>query len=151
MKREKKKSKLRLFRQEKFYTCAVACLRMVLDFYDHEIDEASLAALCRTDFYGTSADDLVLAAKGLDFDAQKEYCNIADLHRHLENGLFPILFVNLFAIDGRDVVHAFVLETLTRGSIKVLDPWKGRRSIPIEQFKVAWEKTKNVAVTVQRS
>jgi hypothetical protein len=45
MSKEKPKSKLRLFRQEKTYSCAVACLKMVLDSLDFEIDEHSLAVL----------------------------------------------------------------------------------------------------------
>lgn len=72
MSKEKPKSKLRLFRQEKTYSCAVACLRMVLDSLDFKIDEPQLAVLCHTDADGTSADDLVNAVNDLGFSARKD-------------------------------------------------------------------------------
>lgn len=73
MKKEKPKSKPRLFRQEKGYSCAVACLRVLLDFYDCKRDEAFLRGLCATDYSGTSSDALVSAARQLGFKAEKKY------------------------------------------------------------------------------
>ncbi|MEK7728777.1 MAG: cysteine peptidase family C39 domain-containing protein [candidate division KSB1 bacterium] len=137
MKKEKLKSKPRLFRQEKIYSCAVACLRMVLDFYGCERDEVSLCELCATDYSGTSPDALVAAAQQLGFNAEKRYADIFDLMDYQKLGLFPILFINLLSIDGRDMTHAVVLESITRNSLKVLDPWQNARSIPIDKFRVA--------------
>jgi ABC-type bacteriocin/lantibiotic exporter with double-glycine peptidase domain len=151
MKKEKPKSKPRLFRQEKFYTCAVACLRMVLDFHGRECDEANLCELCATDFSGTSPDALVDAARQLGFKAEKTYGEIIDLRNYQERGLFPILFINLLSIDGRDMTHAVVFEAITRNSIKVLDPWQNARSIPLDKFKIGWNKTRNLAIIVTKS
>jgi ABC-type bacteriocin/lantibiotic exporter with double-glycine peptidase domain len=148
MKKGKPKSKPRLFKQEKIYACAVACLRMILDYLDFEIDEPSLSVLCRTDANGTSADDLVHAANQLGFHARKEYSSIKDVQKYLSEGIFPILYVNLLAIDGLAITHAFVLEVVTQGSVTVLDPWRGRRKIASHPFKIAWEKTRNLAVLV---
>jgi hypothetical protein len=68
------------------------------------------------------------------------------------NGIFPILYVNLLAIDGLAITHAFVLEEIARESVIVVDPWHGRRrKLPFQQFKVAWEKTRNLAVLVKKS
>jgi len=150
MKKGKPISKPRLFKQEKTYACAVACLRMILDYMDFEIDEPSLSALCQTDANGTSADDLVHAANQLGFSARKEYSNINDVQKYLNQGSFPILYVNLLAIDGLAITHAFVLEVVTQGSVTVLDPWRGRRKIALQQFNVAGEKTRNLAVLVQK-
>lgn len=150
MRKGKPKSKPRLFKQEKTYACTVACLRMILDYMGFEIDEASLSTLCRTDANGTSADDLVHAANQLGFQAQKEYSNIKDVQKYLNDGVFPILYVNLLSIDGLAIIHAFVLEVVTQGSVTVLDPWRGRRKIALQQFKIAWEKTRNLAVLVQK-
>ena len=124
---------------------------MVLDSHGCEIDESSLSTLCETDFSGTTADNLVSAAQKLGFEAQKNHCSVADLQNYLTGGVFPIVFVNLLSIEGRDITHAYVLESMTRGSVKVLDPWHGRRTIPIEQFKVAWTKTRNVVVVVHKN
>ena len=148
MSKEKPRSKLRLFRQEKTYTCAAACLRMVLDYLGYEIDEPALAELCETDPDGTSANDLILAANKLGFEAKKEYSNVLDIQKYLTRDVYPIVYVNLLAIDGLDITHAFVLETLTRGAVTVLDPWRGRRKIALPQFKIAWEKTRNLTIIV---
>lgn len=124
---------------------------MILDYLDHEIDETSLSLLCQTNADGTSADDLVKAANELGFAAQKEYCNSDDLQYYLANGLFPILYINLLAIDGLDITHAVVLETMTHNSATVLDPWRGnRRSIPLKQFEIAWKEMRNLAVLVSQ-
>ena len=150
MNKERPKSKLRLFRQEKTYTCAVACLRMILDYMGLEVDEPSLVALCQTDVNGTSADDLVIAANKLGFQARKEYSSIKGIQEYLNQGIFPILYVNLLAIDGLAITHAFVLEAMTRGAVTVLDPWRGRRKIALQQFEIAWEKTRYLMVVVQK-
>jgi hypothetical protein len=73
-----------------------------------------------------------------------------DVQKYLNEGLFPILYVNLLAIDGLAIIHAFVLEVVTQGSVTVLDPWRGRRKIALHSFKIAWEKTRNLAVLVQK-
>jgi hypothetical protein len=41
--------------------------------------------------------------------------------------------VKLLAIDGLAIIHAFVLEVVTQGSVTVLlDPWRGRRKIALQ-------------------
>jgi ABC-type bacteriocin/lantibiotic exporter with double-glycine peptidase domain len=121
---------------------------MILDYLDFDIDEPSLIVLCQTDVNGTSADDLVYAANRLGFQARKEYSSIKDLQKYLNEGIFPILYVNLLAIDGLAIIHALVLEAMTHSAVTVLDPWRGRRKIGLQQFKIAWEKTRNLAVLV---
>jgi ABC-type bacteriocin/lantibiotic exporter with double-glycine peptidase domain len=123
---------------------------MVLDYLGYEIDEPALAALCQTDPDGTSANDLILAANKLGFEAKKEYGNVLDIQKYLTRDVYPIVYVNLLAIDGLDITHAFVLETLTRGAVTVLDPWRGRRKIALPQFKIAWEKTRNLTIIVSK-
>lgn len=74
-----------------------------------------------------------------------------DVQKYLNNGIFPILYVNLLPIDGLDITHAFVLDTITRDTVTVLDPWYGRRrKIPLKQFKIAWDTTRYLAVVVSR-
>jgi len=93
MKKEKPISKPRLIKQEKTYACAVACLRMVLHHLDCEIDEPALSVLCQTNADGTSADDLVVAALELGFEARKEYSNKIDVQHYLTTGAWPILYI----------------------------------------------------------
>jgi hypothetical protein len=94
---------------------------MVFDYFDFEINEPQLASICRADADGVSADDLVNAANELGFHAWKEYSTIVGIQAHLNNGVFPILYVNLLAIDGLAITHAFVLEEIARESVTVVD------------------------------
>ncbi|GEM_PF-3684558 len=57
-------------KQETPHTCAVACLRMILEMHGFFIDEDALSKKCGTNIYGTSADDLVQAASNLGLKEQ---------------------------------------------------------------------------------
>ncbi len=45
--------KPKLHKQEKSYSCSVACLRTVLEYYDIIKDEKTLRIKSKTKFYGT--------------------------------------------------------------------------------------------------
>lgn len=138
-------------KQETPHTCAVACLRMVLETQGLSMTEEALSAKCGTDVFGTSANDLVQAASGLGFEAKKEYANLDDIHGHLSQNLFPILFINLLVIDGYNSTHAVIAEEVSDKEIKVIDPRLGARTLDLELFQYAWRRAKNVAVVVQKS
>jgi ABC-type bacteriocin/lantibiotic exporter with double-glycine peptidase domain len=112
-------------KQEKPHTCAVACLRMVLDLHGLAINEEVLSEKCQTTTLGTSADDVVQAARELGFPARKEHATFDDLRRYLSSNIFPILFINLLVIDGYNTTHAVVVEEVSDNEIKVLDPRLG--------------------------
>ncbi len=61
--------RVKCFQQETPYSCAVACLRMVLEYYDVSHDEAFLVNLCGTTEDGTTAKGVVRAARSLGFNA----------------------------------------------------------------------------------
>ena len=93
MKEKKPTSKPPFLRQEPPDSCAVACLRSILLFYDHVVDEAALRKLCGTTSSGTLSDDIVMCARVLGFEAQKEYSNVELLQQHLTANRFPILYI----------------------------------------------------------
>ena len=95
------------------------------------------------------SDDLAKCARLLGFAAEKEYSSLDRLRQHLAASLFPILYVNLFFIDGIDSVHAVVATEFEDQFIDVIDPLEGERSIPIAAFEKSWEMLNNLAILVQ--
>jgi len=136
-------------RQETPDSCAVACLRSVLQSYGHVVDETALRRQCGTTESGTFADDLVKCARTLGFAAEKEYSNVARLQQHLAANLFPILYVNLFFIDGTNSVHAVVATEFEDQYINIIDPLTGERLIPLFAFEKSWHMLNNLAILVQ--
>jgi ABC-type bacteriocin/lantibiotic exporter with double-glycine peptidase domain len=149
---QKRKSKLKppFHKQEKPHTCAVACLRMILEMHGLKIDEDTLSERCRTTTYGTLSIDLVQAARDLGFGAHKENASLNGLRQYLTTNIFPILFINLLAIDGYNTTHAVILEEISEEEIKIIDPRMGSRTIDGEIFEYSWRRAKNIAVIVQK-
>lgn len=144
------KSKLPFHKQEKPYTCAVACLRMILGFYDFEVDEESLREKCRTTTFGTAAEDVVKAAHEFGLAARKEYATFEALRQYLTENIFPILFINLLVIDGYNTTHAIVVEEILESEIKFFDPRVGSRTVQIDLMRYAWQRAKNVAIIIEK-
>lgn len=149
MKKKEPTSKPLFCRQETPDSCAVACLRSVLQSYGHVVDEASLRQQCGTTESGTLADDLVKCARTLGFAAEKEYSNLELLRQHLADNLFPILYINLLFIDGFDSVHAVVATEFEDQFIHIIDPLEGERSIPLVAFEKSWQMLNNLTILVQ--
>jgi ABC-type bacteriocin/lantibiotic exporter with double-glycine peptidase domain len=129
----------------------VACLRSVLHFYGHVVDEAALRKLCGTTASGTVADDLIKCAHALGFEAQKEYANLEMLKGFLIADRFPILYLNLLFIDGIDSVHAVIATELQDQILRVIDPLEGERSFPLAAFESSWQMLNNLAIVVWKS
>ena len=138
-------------KQETPHTCAVACLRMLLEMHGLPIAEDALSEKSGTTVYGTSAGDLVQAASDLGFHAQKVHATLDDIRTYLSKSIFPILFINLLVIDGYNSTHAVIAAQVTEKEIKTIDPRIGERTIDLELFKYCWQRAKNIAVIVQKS
>ena len=136
-------------RQETPDSCAVACLRSIVQSYGHVVDEAFLRQQCGTTESGTLADDVVKCARTFGLAAEKEYANLDRLRQYLAANLFPILYVNLFFIDGIDSVHALVATEFEEQFINVIDPLAGERSIPLSAFEKSWQMLNNLTILVQ--
>jgi ABC-type bacteriocin/lantibiotic exporter with double-glycine peptidase domain len=123
---------------------------MILDLYGLVINEEVLSEKCQTTTLGTSAGDVVQAARELGFSARKEHATFDDLRQYLAISVFPILFINLLAIDGYNTTHAVIVEEISGQEIKVLDPRVGSRDIDIELMRYAWNRAKNVAIIIEK-
>lgn len=122
---------------------------MVLSYYGHDIDEATLRDCCHTTNAGTRADDVASCAKhhGVDADHIRS-SNSNALHKWLGTGIFPIVLLNMFPIDLIWRMHAVVIIAIDSRSVHLLDPAQGRRVASVGAFEQAWQMNLNRAIVV---
>ena len=144
-------SKPPFYRQETRDSCVPACLRMVLAAGGLEISEAELRVLCDCTYDGTSALQAVDAARQLGFtETSKQTLSLAELKGVLAQGLFPIVFVNLFAIEGVHQAHALVVISVSEFAVQVYDPDRGERLLAPQVFEMAWAARHNLTLLVEQ-
>lgn len=135
--------------QETDFSCAVACLRMVLSHFGVSKTEAELRELCDCTIFGTSALELVFAARRLGFAASSKHTlTLADLIELTEHGYFPIVYVVSAPYVPAPDVHSFVVVSATREGVEVLDPQQGPRALDIDEFLESWSPMNNLAIVV---
>jgi ABC-type bacteriocin/lantibiotic exporter with double-glycine peptidase domain len=139
------------------YSCAPACLRMVLESFGILHPEAYLRELCNCDGEGTSEYDLLEAAVALGFT--KSYTarsTLTALRKELARGLYPIAFIkvryDLSPNQQYFVKHAVVVVDIvgddTNPEVFVLDPLGPAHPIPQPAFSEAWAMTENRLIVI---
>lgn len=124
---------------------------MVLAAHGLEISEAELSALCDCTFDGTSALKAVDAARQLGFPgSSKHTLSINELTDMVSQGHFPIVFVEMYPIDGIYQVHALVVIGVSEFAVQVYDPARGERLIPRDVFYLAWKLRRHLTILVER-
>lgn len=122
---------------------------MVIAGFGLHLDEGELRALCDCTCLGTDALKAVDAARALGFaGSAKHTLNGAELEESLSQGNFPIVFVEMAAIDQSKGQHAFVVLTLSASTIEVYDPEQGRRTLPREMFETGWSAARNLVILI---
>ena len=134
---------IKFFHQEKPYSCAAACLRMVAATIGIERTEAEIRQLCHTDFRGTHIDDVVSAARQLGLHAEKRNASIAELTA----AEYAIVYLDMSPISGMPSIHAVVVEEVS-DTVTVIDPNAGKRSLSLEQFQQAYRLCRNLSVLI---
>jgi ABC-type bacteriocin/lantibiotic exporter with double-glycine peptidase domain len=146
-----KRSKPPFYKQETADSCAPACLRMVFSHLDLSVSEAELRARCDCTVLGADAPYLVDVARQLGFN-KTDILNLSpdELQIILDEGLYPIVYVNLLPIDGIEGAHALVVLEIGDDAVTVYDPDEGERLLPLGAFFKAWESKRNLAIIVDR-
>ncbi len=132
------------FPQEQPNTCAVACLRMVLNAYHVTVSEQELAQRANTNEFGTELGELVRAAQELGFDCEARILEFAEL----QNARLPIVYLDGPTLGRSFLMHAVVVAE-TEQSVKVLDPSTGPVELDRALFCEAWDIAGNYAVLIQ--
>jgi ABC-type bacteriocin/lantibiotic exporter with double-glycine peptidase domain len=141
-----------LYIQETTYSCAPACLRMILASQGPLKTEEEVRSLCDcVDILGgTDAFKLVEAARSLGF--QKSYkCNldIDELERLVADGVRPIAFLGVrLSHRAGYQLHAAVILKVGR-SVALNDPLRQRLTLSRAEFFTEWNRARRLVVIVE--
>ncbi len=140
------------FPQETDYSCAVACLRMVLAFYGIERTEEELRAACDCSWEGVQAFRLVEAARQFGLAGTRKYnLSFGELLAQLAAGKYPIVFVRTYLENSLlPTQHTFVVFAANHTSLAVLDPWQGERELAAAQFEREWRQMRGLTILCEK-
>jgi ABC-type bacteriocin/lantibiotic exporter with double-glycine peptidase domain len=124
---------------------------MVLSHFDLSVSEAELRARCDCTIFGADAPYVVDVARQLGFN-KTDIQNLStdELQLLLDEGRYPIVYVNMIPIDGIEGAHALVALEIGDDAVTVYDPDQGERLLPIGAFFKAWELQRNLAIIVDK-
>jgi ABC-type bacteriocin/lantibiotic exporter with double-glycine peptidase domain len=122
---------------------------MVLSYFNLSVSEAELRARCDCTIFGADALSVVDAARQFGCaKTAKRRLSPDELQTVLAEGVYPIVYVNLLPIDGREGAQALVALEIGNDIVTVYDPDQGERLLPIGAFLKAWELKRNLAIVV---
>jgi ATP-binding cassette subfamily B protein len=141
--------KLRLLKQERSFSCSVACLRMILDYYGIETSEEILRIKSKTKFYGTHPINLVECARFYGFTADIRFLNLDQLQAFLEQQI-PII-ANILKFDADEFyLHSVVVYQMRQNKVYILDPEDGHVHLERSLFEQLWQKNEFLAIVIQK-
>jgi ABC-type bacteriocin/lantibiotic exporter with double-glycine peptidase domain len=101
---------------------------------------------------GTDAFRLVEAARQLGFTASRKHTlsSLDELARLIDEGLFPIVYVDLWPIRGglSGQFHSLVVVGIKQENVLVLDPLVGERRLAREEFQAAWAELRFLTIVI---
>lgn len=125
---------------------------MLLSAWNLEISEKKLRELADCTPLGTDAFQLIEAARALGFETTQKHTleSIDDLVSLLSEGLFPIVYVDLWPMKGgpSGQYHSLVVESVTSENVTVLDPLSGSRSLSRGEFRKIWLEMRCLTIVV---
>jgi ABC-type bacteriocin/lantibiotic exporter with double-glycine peptidase domain len=134
------------FRQERYDTCALACLRMILAFHGIEVSEDDLVRSARMEEGGLDIEELVKCAKAHGLEAGIQELSLKDLADLVVRERFPIVYLNRFPMDGQFAIHAVVPIRFSPHFVTFLDPRRGQRRVSPNTFSACCRYLSNIAV-----
>ena len=149
-----------LHKQETEYSCAPACLKMVLESFGEVYTEQELRELCDCTY-----DSVVLlggadphpfkvkaAAQRLGFvNTRIANPSFSELKGELERGLYPIVYVKAQLAPGKPLQkHAVVVVEVGENSVEIRDPWRGELVLSEAAFLTEWVSALRVTILVEK-
>lgn len=138
------------YKQEFWFSCFVACVRMILEYYGIKKSERELRPLLRVTPHATGLwffVELGLESMGLHF--HRGFGFSLDELRELVKNNTPLIVSLKFSEKHPN--HTVVVTDITDKSIIVHDPDLGPNiRINVKQFLEAWSKRKHIAGFIKR-
>jgi ABC-type bacteriocin/lantibiotic exporter with double-glycine peptidase domain len=130
-------SKPPFFPQERYDTCALACLRMILAFNGIETSEEELVLATKMEEGGVDIEELAQVARYHGLKAEIRKLEEASLLDFIAIHRWAIVFLNRFPLDRQFAIHSVIPIRFTPHFVTVLDPLKGERRISRRKFDQA--------------
>jgi len=122
---------------------------MLFAHHGIEIDEATLRQKCKTHEFGTYAKDVLACAREFGFTSTIEYLSLEQLQRLVDQGVFPIVYINMFPTSSVPYVHTVIVEDYEADRLLLVDPNAGPWEIQMTDFLEAWGIHGNMAIVLQ--
>jgi len=124
---------------------------MVLAVFGLPMKEDELRELCDCTIFGTSAVELIQAARSLGFTGSRKYSlTIADLSEFTNQGYFPIVYLVTQPETSQPDVHAVIVLSVLSNEVIVMDPKFGIQPLPLTDFSRMWSQMRNITVVIAR-
>ena len=141
-----------LYLQETDYSCAPACLRMVLAAAGIEKAEEELREISGCTLEGTEALAIVDAARSFGFQNTRKYnLDFDELKSSLAQNLYPIAYIKTRTGSQKLLQqHAVVVIEIKPGKVFLLDPAPERGEIEMAEaeFLQAWSAMRRLTILV---
>lgn len=125
------------FPQERYDTCALACLRMILACHAIEVSEDDLVRRAVMEEGGVDIEELARLAQHFGLQAEIRQLSLDDIAELLADDRMAIVYLNRLPLDGVFSVHAIVPIRVTAHFVTILDPRVGERRLSRKKLDVA--------------
>ncbi len=130
-------SKPPFFAQERYDTCALACLRMILAYYGTEVSEAELVRMTAMEEGGVDIEELARLARRCGLVAEIVSLSEEELIELNAQRRWMIVYLNRWPLDRVFAIHAVIPIRVSRVFVTVLDPMRGQRRLSRRKFDQA--------------
>jgi len=140
------------YKQKKNYTCAVCCLKMVLEYYGKEYEEIELEKMCRTTERGTIAKNVVDTAKRIGFWAAICEGDLEFIRACISSEMPVIVYLRTKYLPWweYDAIHAVVVIGIDENYIYLNESWTGSQvRCKISDFIDAWNELFNLMILIK--
>lgn len=118
------------------------------------VEESRLRELADCSPFGTDAFQLIEAARQLGFSRSSKHnlSSLGDLSHLIDEENFPIVYVDLWPINGgvAGQYHSLVVISVEAESVIVFDPTEGSRNLSCTEFLAAWTEMRFLTILIEQ-
>ncbi len=116
-------------------------------------EESQLRELSDCSPLGTDAFQLIEAARQLGYSSSRKHnlSSLNELSLLIDGGFFPIVYVDLWPINGgvAGQYHSLVVTAVESEKVFVLDPAYGERNLSRTEFLPAWAEMRFLTILIE--
>lgn len=122
---------------------------MLLAHHGIEVDESTLREQCRTGVTGTRAGNLAACVQDYGFEAELRYLTVEELHALLDEGIYPIAYIDMLPTSSARYTHTVIIEGLAEDRLLIVDPNAEPREVSLTDFIESWQPYSQMAIVLR--